>query len=454
MPSFWTLKSILPNKEFKTDIVKIETIIDSFCGIANSNNMGTTKTDSDIALSIGRLCMDNPKAAEDLKSILSKEMCAQGMNEYLRTFENGELVALASEVGDNGQYVNILRRKFDADAANWVWNIETVQQKIREVILEYKIIVESNKVLTKNITFEATVHGWCEKCSYIRISYAAAKNHFDDIGPFMEILHTVKKSGTMLDSQKQKFYDLLVVSADAFRRFYTNQIELFKRVCTYYIEEFSDDEIREFYKLIPTGSFTSEKNEYLNTVEARMKDFKSSLGSAKLKKVWKDRTGTDTPREWSKKQQMPILCLIDDRDLQTAKLAFGEVNKSRSDADSIDKAMTYLENASFFKLLNDKEAMDKAFRNCVIKGYSVMLTDIDEVKNYLDSHITPEPYDWFGLPEIDKKLKQMSEAKYSRGGCDRALAKIDEMDIVNVKKYLKDLIKDNMIVGMEIIKSE
>ena len=87
-----------------------------------------------------------------------------------------------------------------------------------------------------------------------------------------------------------------------------------------------------------------------------------------------------------------------------------------------------------------------------MKSYAVMLTDIQEVKDYLDSHITAEPFDWFGLPEIDKKLRQMAEAKYNQGGCARALAKIDEMDVSDVKKYLKDLIKDNMIVGMEIIK--
>ena len=41
---------------------------------------------------------------------------------------------------------------------------------------------------------------------------------------------------------------------------------------------------------------------------------------------------------------------------------------------------------------------------------------------------------------------------HNQGGCERALAKIDEMDIADVKKYLKDLIRDNMVVGMEIIK--
>lgn len=46
----------------------------------------------------------------------------------------------------------------------------------------------------------------------------------------------------------------------------------------------------------------------------------------------------------------------------------------------------------------------------------------------------------------------MAEAKYNQGGCDKALEKIDKMELEDVKHYLKDLIKDNMIVGMEIIK--
>lgn len=120
--------------------------------------------------------------------------------------------------------------------------------------------------------------------------------------------------------------------------------------------------------------------------------------------------------------------------------------------DTIGKAMEYLSTAKFFDLLADDTALDKAFRDGIIKSYAVMLTDIQEVKDYLDSRIAADPFDWFGLPEVDKKLRQMAEAKYNQGGCDRALAKIDEMDISDVKKYLKDLIKDNMIVGMEIIK--
>lgn len=151
-------------EELKTDVAVLEEIIDSFCGIANSNNMGASKSDSDIAMTIGKLAKDNPDAADDLKKLLSKEKCTQGMTAYLRDFEDGLLISLAEQVGDGGQYINVLRKKFDADAANWVWNVETAQQKIREVILEYTIIVESNKVISKSISFEATIREWCDKC--------------------------------------------------------------------------------------------------------------------------------------------------------------------------------------------------------------------------------------------------------------------------------------------------
>lgn len=448
----WTLKYILDAAVTKTDKAVLSEIIELFCGIANSNNMGSSKTDSDIAMAIGKLSIENPEAAVDLKSLLSKENCTNGMLKYLTTFDDGILVSLAEEIGDGGQYINVLRKKFDADAANWVWNIETAQQKIREVILEYTIIVESNKVISKSISYDATIREWCDKCGYIRISYAAAKNYLDELGPFLNLLHGMKKAGTLLDSQKKTFLELLRANAETFRSFYNDQVEMFKRVCGYYLDKLSDEEIKEVFSTIPSGSFTYEKADYLNTVESKVKSYMEGLKSAKLKKLWKEKTGTDSPREWSKKHKMPILCLIPDAEVAKAKLAFGAVNRAKADEASIDKAIEYFASAKFFDMLTDDAALDKAFRDGIIKSYAVMLTDIQSVKDYLDSHIGADPYDWFGLPEIDKKLRQMAEAKYNQGGCERALAKIDEMDIADVKKYLKDLIKDNMIVGMEIIK--
>ena len=450
----WSLKYVLDTSPLKTDEKLVEKLIDLYSGIANSQNIAGGQTDNDIALSIGKLCIQNPNAASDLKSIFSTEKCTEGMMNYLRDFEGGILLQLSSEIGDNGQFINVLKGKFDADAANWVWNQETAQQKIKEVILEYRIIAESNKVISKTVSFRNTISEWCDKCSYIRMSYPAEKNYLDGIGDFLAMLYNVKKANDLLDSQKQKFYELLTANTSAFKDFYNNQYDIFKQVCGFYVEpyEFTDDEIAELYKTLPMNCFTRDKSDYLTLVETKVAEFNAARGSAKLKKMWLDRTGTVSPRAWSKDYKMPILCMMDDSQMQAARAAFGAINRQKPDATSIDNAILFLATATFFDKIKSEEERDKAFKSAIIKGLSPMLADISEVKNYLNRVITADPYDWFGLPEVDKKLRQMAEAKYNQGGCDKAIEKIDNMDASEIKRYLKDLIKDNMTVGIEIIK--
>lgn len=269
------------------------------------------------------------------------------------------------------------------------------------------------------------------------------------------MLYTLKTAGTLLDSQKQTFLELIQANGSTFSNFYTNksnQVDLFKRVCGYYLDDLSDDEIKEVLDTMDAGSFTKKKADYLNQVEAKVAAYTEEQKRTQLKKLWRKKTQTASPRAWSKEHKMPILCLVPDTEVTKAKAAFDAVNRPKADKSSIDRAMEYFASAKFFDLLDDAAALDKAFQSSIIGRYSVMLTDVQEVKDYLDSHITAEPFDWFALPEIEKKLHWMAEAKYNQGGCDRALAKIDEMDIADVKKYLKDLIRDNMVVGMEIIK--
>lgn len=410
-------------------------------------------TDNDIAREIGDLCIKNKDAASDLNLLLNKDKCTEGMKEYIKIFENGELESLSMEIGDGGQYINVLRKKFDADAANWVWNIETAKQKIKEVILEYKIIYESNKIIPKNTNFEGTIAEWYEKCKHIKISYPAAKNYLGKVSIFLESLYNMRKSGMTSESQKQKFYDLLVNYSSDFKYFYANQIDIFKSVCEFYLETFSDEEIKEIFKNIPYDLLTRDKSDYLNIIGNKVEEYKCNSKYVKLKKMWKEKTNTNNPREWSYKYKMPIFCMLNDEDISVAKIAFDAVNQSHPDEASVDKAISYFKDATFFSKLDDELARNRAFTVSIIKDYDAMLTDVDEIKEYLSERIAADPYDWLGLPEVNKKLKLLAEAKYNETGCEKALEKIDNMELEDVKYYLKSLIKNNMVVGIEIIKN-
>ena len=116
----WVIKYVLDDKTFKTDKDVVSKLIDNYCGIANNKNMEGEKSDNDIALTIGKLCLDNDGVVDDLKRILTKDNCKSGMLEYLKLYDGGKLPAVAEKINDGGQYINQLQYKFSSDAANWV----------------------------------------------------------------------------------------------------------------------------------------------------------------------------------------------------------------------------------------------------------------------------------------------------------------------------------------------
>lgn len=451
----WTLKELTSEIGFETASDVLNEMIDCYCGIANSGNVGSLKTENDIVNQIGKLYLDNPSATTDLKTLFSEDNCIEGMKHYLSRFEGGILLKLSNEIEDKGQYINAVREKFDADAANWVWNKDTANQKIRETIIEYQIISESNKVLPKVTSFTETIKEWCDKCNRLHMSYTAAKDKYGSISDFMKMLYEIERTGSLSgEAKKKKFLSLLQVNGSGFKQYYEHQEDLFEVVCEYYLDGFDDDEIKEIYQRIPAaGTFVMDKAAYLGMVDNTSKKYRNSLGYEQLKNFWQDKIQSSlTPREWSNRHKMPILCLVPDNEVTQAKQAFDVLNKAHPDEASVTKAKEYLEKATFYSKMDDKDMLDKIFARSIIKDYSVILTDINDVKEYLSRTLREDPYDWFGLPSVEKKIKQMAEAKYNQSGVDKALEKIDKMDADDVRRYLKELIQDNMTVGIEIIK--
>lgn len=449
----WVLKYNLSNEVIKASEDEIKNLIDGFLGIANSGNFG--RTDKEFALETGKICISNPDAVEDLASLMNSIKITAGMEAYLHIYSDGKLISLADEVSDSGQYINHLKEKFRVNDANWVWNMDTANQKIDDLILEYRIIIASNKVLPKNISYTQTIKEWCDCTKSIRISYQYAKNYWEELSDLMAMLYEIKRNGRLSDDKRQVFLNLITTHGNAFKNFRSDQIPIFKKSCSFMLSQFDDDEIREIFKRIACECFTADKRTYQNAIESVIEKFQSEQGSEKMKKLWQEKTKSESPKAWSKLHRTPILCMVGDAEMQEAKNVFNTLNSKNNSTSNIEGAIKFIENATFIDTLNDENAIDIAFRSLIVKQYSVMFDDLDEVRSYLERELSSyEPYDWFGVPIVEKKIEKFAEHKYIQSGCYKALEKIDEMDVADVKQYLKELIRDNMTVGIEIIKGK
>ena len=453
----WLVEYDMDDVSFKTGKNVICSLIDYYCAIANNQNDGKGKSDNDIAIEIGDICIANPEAIDDLKAVLDKERCKKGMLRYLEIYKDGKLVSIATAVGDGGQYINRLEYKFSSDAANWVWNKDTVHSKIDELITEYEIIEISNKVLAKNTSYNETIRAWCDKISQIRLAYSVIKNDLDEGGEFYEMLRDLKRQNNLLDSQKKKFLELLTANADGFRSFMSSQDEIFEKSCVHYLDGLGREDIKEMleddqYNF--KGSFLSEPDRYCEKVQKAVQMYKGSLAIVKLRNLWKELTGTECPYEWSSEYSMPIMAMVPDQETVTARKAFGTINSGKNDTEAIDSAMDYIRKMSYLDKLTSKDERNKVFAETFLKEYAVLFDDTEKVKEYLRKHISEHPNYWLESKEVSIKIQQLAKANYMESGYGKAKDIIDQMPAEKVKEYLKQLIEDNVVVGVEIIKGK
>lgn len=453
----WVVKYVLDGQEFKTSKDVVSKLIDCYCGIANNKNMEGDKSDNDIALAIGRLCLDNECAAEDLRTVLTKDNCKAGMLEYLKLYREGRLPAIAASIGDGGQFINQLQYKFNSDAANWVWNTDTANSKIDELICEYEIVEVSNKLLTRNTAYGDTIRAWVDKVGQVRLAFSVIKNELGDARPFYEMLRDLYKQRTLLDSQKQAFLNAVRENANGFREFMRTQSVLFKKACSFYTDDLSDDDIKSILDEDSygfEGSYLLESDKYISKVQKAVSAYKNAQKHTKLKKHWRELTSTESPYEWSRKYCMPILAMVPDTEIITARKVFGFINYKTKDEADIANAEDYISRITWIERLSSKAERDRVFRDTILGSYSVLFDDIDKTKEYIRNHVSEDPYHWMGSKEVASMIKKMADARYMETGCVRAKRVIDSMPADQVKEYLKQLIEDNLNVGVEILKEK
>lgn len=449
----WCLKYILNTVRLETTTDQITTVIDAYCGIANTANSNKA-TESALADQIGSLVHDNVAITRNMESLLTNEMCRKGMLAYIDIYQGGVLRQLANEIGDGGAYLDQVKLKFNADAANWVWSSVTADEKISDVILEYRIIAESNKSLPKCTNLRDMVLEWNKRSNNIRMPYDVLRKYAGDLSQLLVQLYYMKQSGQLQEQYKQQFYDALITQREAFEHFYKDQLPYFKQVAGTFVEELDEQDVAGFCSTIPAGQFTKSSTEYYQYIENAVSNYKKSIRKTQLKNLWLEKTGTKDPSDWSDRYNTPILCMFDDTECGEARIIFATILAySASDAD-ITKAINYLEAATFYDRLNDPQERDRCFMERVVGDYAIMLKNADSIRKSLIGSIPDKTYNWMDNSAVKNRLKVLAEKQYKLSGCERAQAVIDKMDATELRRYLNELIADNLTVGMEILKNE
>lgn len=402
------------------------------------------------AVEIGRIASAKPSLADNLSVLLTSDNCQKGMREYLRSFESGKIMELATAIGAENNVLADIRHLF-AVKHSCLWDKQIGEDEIRKLLTEYGVTKEINAILNTSAHSLAEVFKeWREHVKFIGVSCEALQAKYPALAKILDILLKVCKGGDILPEQLKGFHLDLVAHSAEIRELLSNDRRVFAEIYEPYLEDLSENDIAEVRSKLQTGLFELPKTTCNAKVKESVEEYRKNQLKSQLFHLWKDKTGAKNPREWSNQHRMPILCCVSEAEYEKAKKAFEALNRNWATDVEIRSALAFLESTTLFDDISNTDKRNAAFKRDIIGEYSTLLPDIDKVRDALE-RLSVDTYDWRDNPSIKRKIKQLAEAEYNAGGSDKVLSKIDEMDDAQLKQYLKRLVKDNITVGLEIL---
>ena len=423
--------------------------------IANTYN--SSENAPSLAEDLGKMYLENRKIAAKLKSLLTREKVKEAMEKFLSHFENGVLFQLANEIQASTTVMQDVKRMFSQDGL-WLWNKETGVNEIQKLIIEYRIVAVSNQLLSNNASsLDKAFRNWNEQIRTIRIPYQVIIQYFPDVKELFKFFHEYQEFNSnsndrMPNKRYEEFLRTLENSREAYNRFIDQKMDVFKTAYNFQLKNLSSEEIGRLYADLPNNLFSVFAPDAKEIVSNKAKAIEDSQLQSKLRKRWKELTGTDSPRAWSEKYRTPILIMVPENEQEIARRAFDAINQTTPEKSAVRNAMEYLENApAYFQYLNNPEKINAAFLKEIVKNYSSLLDNPDEIRDQLCSQVQASYYDWYGNSSVSRFIEQLGQEQYIKHTRKQAIERVEQMNDEQIKKLLLWLVNNSADSGIKIL---
>lgn len=451
----WALKYYIEQNDkygIKDQVLPIIDLYCEFVSYTKENGRDETKVAEDIVRAINK----DAVIKDYLREIFSSQNLKIGMDLYI-TQNNKDLPQLAERLSIGKGYISEVKARLTEYSA-WLWDKGEIDKRIDEVYNDYKIIEAINKILPQPVNnFSDAAVSIKNRLSAIKMPYEFFRPNINRLEPLLLELIKIYKTVDFKEVNKQILYKELVEHADEFKSFYNNQQKIFREKVEILVgDNLDNDELEFLYTHSETGVLLKPLEDFETTIKQLLTQYQTNKKYNLLVTRWRERTGTQSPVHWSKEHMIPILCLFTDC-LSEAKEVFDIINDGRafvSDS-KIAMAMSFIENNKCMALLGDILKCREIYKKYIAGDYDLLINDIEEVQDLIVSKLGTNVYEWFiNKSVIDEIVKEYGNKKYKESYYHEVFSKIDCLPAEQAKEYLKELIKNEPLVGIKIMKAE
>lgn len=420
--------------------------------IANSKEKVSV---SALAERAGQFLLNNPVAFHDLKIFLTAQRGCEIFTDFLKNFEDGTIFNLAQKIGIENPVAECQRRITSGDGI-WLHDKATAIDDLKKLVVDYKLVVESQKFGIYVKSLNACVQNWQTWCRFnLKIPADTIGESYPTLKVFFALLKELTEHGEIPQSKRENFLNQLIDNDEIIREAISEPVKVLREKYSYQLEGLNEEEIKNLYTSLPNSSFTDSQGRYHKNIVDCAKKIQSNQLKNELLNLWYEVAGKKSPHEWSKGHRTPILAMVPQSEQYNAKKVFNAVMTNASTEADVRFAIDYLKKRpAYLAKLNDAQKIEEAFRREIIGDeYSALLKDNDEVRDELEVRISDDSYYWYSKSRVNAVVKEMTKNKYYTSEAhDKVIERVMMMSNEDAKKLLIELLDKNYEVGLKLLR--
>ena len=352
---------------------------------------------------------------------------------------------------DSAEYLARLNERLSSDSA-YLWKIDDLNREIDKLYFEFELVGALNKIFSE-----------------------PQKNYYNARQELLAKLNRIKIPRTIIEKNLLELKNIFVVfsaiinnsvknfeqaaneiesHAEQFKTFFEDQFKLFSFVVSQHFKGEVDEKIVDsLYRNVSGRTFFNGADEFFGEISRTLQTARQNEKSQIFFETWQKITDSNSPADWSDKNEIPILCAFQDC-LGAAEIYFGALNGDlQLKYEQFDEAVKFLQSDRLARL-NDKNFCEQEFVKYFCgDNYSVVMT-AENLREVLRRNAGNKVYAWYKQKSnCEDKIKFTAAKNYHQKYVGKVREKIRELTAQQAQNYLEELIEKDALLGIRVLKN-
>ena len=424
-------------------------VIDALCAANSISSKGDTETRGYKVKEIGEILLSTPGLAEAMTKYMAPLVFEEAFQRYVDCAKP-ELKAVSERMGGSSLiYCKSVKNRFAA-ASGWLWKRVDAESVLEEVFrqtlcaehirglagssgymsFEDALYCLRNAVLGEN---KVPTEFWAKKHPALQRFFELLSRPSlsgEDVKTFEEIL---EQQGRII---REAFFDVAQArQMDAMREIFGENWPM------------AIAEGRELYNAFPPGTSRADEQNFKAQGRVKIEEYSRTLVSKLVAALWRERTDTESPDEWSRKHALPAECVLA---LDDAKGFVDAVTRPGGvSADRLQSVHDVLEKEGAF--VDVTTAGGKFLKRVLPARYQKIGFSVGELSDWLCKKLGDAPGRWLTDGGLRDAVEEFVKQDYENHARKKATEKVNMLPDAEAKILLLKMIDQIPDVGLSVL---